>query len=296
MRSSSRLILGSANFGMPYAGLSHHLDSQEIASIIEMAQNFGIRTVDTAEGYGLSIKNLKELLLAKDENHEIGIVNKVSAHSNDSHLDFLERLIGSLGNLSPLKVEGILLHNTASVVRDARLKEVCSNAFSIFRQLHPEVKIGYSIYDSWELDSLFATGTNFDILQLPDNVFSRKFYSSTVLNGLRESGVEVHLRSIFLQGLLVNPGSLAAKFGSLGMKYENTLDSLCHKHNVNRMTALISFFHHLPWAAGLVVGVNSATQLRDVISAFYSAANVYFPFEELPIMPKRLSDPRFWDK
>ena len=60
---------------------------------------------------------------------------------------------------------------------------------------------GFSIYNSSELKYLNKI-KNFDIIQLPGNIFDQSLLKNTNLKLLKKKGVEIHVRSVFLQGLI----------------------------------------------------------------------------------------------
>jgi aryl-alcohol dehydrogenase-like predicted oxidoreductase len=63
-------------------------------------------------------------------------------------------------------------------------------------------KIGISIYQPLELAQVWSIG-KFDLVQAPLSVLDRRLLTSGWLDRLNELGVEVHARSVFLQGLLL---------------------------------------------------------------------------------------------
>lgn len=56
-------------------------------------------------------------------------------------------------------------------------------------------KIGFSLYDINQLQYLLDNRVEFDILQFPYNLFDRQF--DVYLPQLKQSGVEIHTRSVF---------------------------------------------------------------------------------------------------
>ena len=63
-------------------------------------------------------------------------------------------------------------------------------------------KIGISIYNPKELDLVFNI-LNPDIVQTPYNLFDRRIEYSGWINKLFQQNIEIHSRSVFLQGLLL---------------------------------------------------------------------------------------------
>src|SRR5690606_23722629 len=67
--------------------------------------------------------------------------------------------------------------------------------------------VGVSIYAPAELDAIWSDSSGWkpEIIQGPYNVFDRRLETSGWLDRLADSGVRVHTRSAFLQGLLLLP-------------------------------------------------------------------------------------------
>ena len=75
-------------------------------------------------------------------------------------------------------------------------------------------KIGYSLYEPQELFDLLEAGLHPDIVQLPFSILDRKF--EPYFDLLKNKGVEIHVRSVFLQGLYFkNPEQLSNKLSIL---------------------------------------------------------------------------------
>jgi len=63
-------------------------------------------------------------------------------------------------------------------------------------------KIGFSLYSPKQLTYLLHNKIHFDIVQVPYNIFDRRFES--YFSELKSKGIEIHVRSIFLQGLFLS--------------------------------------------------------------------------------------------
>ena len=61
------------------------------------------------------------------------------------------------------------------------------------------IKIGFSIYDEKELNEILNLGFIPDLVQLPYSILDRRFENSLIK--LKNLDVEIHVRSVFLQGL-----------------------------------------------------------------------------------------------
>ena len=88
----------------------------------------------------------------------------------------------------------ILVHNPNILIE--------SEIWKLFRKIKNEnrIRIGISVYTPYETNQLLSYGIVPDVLQIPYNIFDRKFDS--ILPKLKKLEIEIHARSIFLIFLL----------------------------------------------------------------------------------------------
>ena len=99
------------------------------------------------------------------------------------------------------KIYGVLIQNAEILLR-LKGKEILSSLFKL-KKLGFFKKIGISIYDFKTLETILNKKLKIDFVQLPYNVFDQRFSNKRLINKLKKRKVEIHARSIFLQGLLV---------------------------------------------------------------------------------------------
>jgi aryl-alcohol dehydrogenase-like predicted oxidoreductase len=115
-------------------------------------------------------------------------------------------------------------------------------------------KIGAAIYNPEEMPSLIAYPI--DIMQIPYNVFDMRF--APHINFLQDMGIEVHIRSAFLQGLLLmdSPPIATAQV----RRFHRTARAFGYtpaQYALGRVLAC--------GADVAVVGVNNAEQLEELL-------------------------------
>ena len=105
-------------------------------------------------------------------------------------------------------------------------------------------------------------------------------------------GVELHLRSVFLQGLmLMDPAAADGRVpGSRGAVAR--WSAWCADRGLEPTSAALAIARGLPGVGACVVGLDSAAQARQVLDAWSSAGVVVAP--ELAIDDLGLIDPRRW--
>ena len=128
-------------------------------------------------------------------------------------------------------------------------------------------KIGISIYDPKELDFIWPFWKP-DIVQCPFNIVDKRIYESGWLNRLKKNKIEIHVRSIFLQGLLLkNEKSIPKKF----KKWENIfkeLNSYCDDENILKIQVCINFIKSFKKISYVVIGFENILQIKKIIKYF----------------------------
>lgn len=256
---SERLVLGTAQFGVSYgiSNTSGQVSQDEIGRILALARTKGIRTLDTATAYGDS-----EARIGKAGAEGWRIVTKL-LHAAPAEIE--GKLRESLKRLNVESVDAVMLHRSSDLL-DAE----GAARYKILRGLQEAGllgKVGVSIYDPEEFDTLLARGYRVDIVQAPFNVLDRRLATSGCLGRMRSVGAEIHVRSAFLQGLLLmKPDQRPAKFARWRLLW-SSWSSWLERHDASPLATCIQFVMSYPEVNGVVVGVESAKQLEEIIGA-----------------------------
>jgi aryl-alcohol dehydrogenase-like predicted oxidoreductase len=260
----SKLSIGSAQFGLDYGvtNSSGKVPLPEVCNILSLSKKSGISSVDTARLYGVS----EEVLGQSDMLSDFKVTTKVSPQlllENSIQVGFKIQIDESLKNLRLNSVYGLLCHdadffiqNTHEVVKS--LEQLRSNGFV--------QKIGCSVYGPEQVIALLKSFTP-DIIQVPANVFDQRFHESKVLDILKMKNVEIHVRSAFLQGILLEkPEGLHSYFSSYKKQLAQFSDA-CQEAGLSPLEACLKLLVDDERVAKIVVGVCSAKQLEEVLSA-----------------------------
>jgi aryl-alcohol dehydrogenase-like predicted oxidoreductase len=171
------------------------------------------------------------------------------------------QLAASLARLRQNKVSGVLFHNFEALQKQP-------GAYSALVEAQAAGKtqrIGVSLYHPWQAEWLLNQKWPIDILQVPFNVLDQRFGSW--LPELAHRGIEVHVRSVFLQGLLLrNPSELPSYFAPLQPKIE-ALHQLAAIAQIPLAASLLLFATYAPGVARVVIGVDSVANLRENLAA-----------------------------
>lgn len=262
--NTHRLALGTAQFGLNYgiANQAGQVLVNDAATILDCAAAAGLDTLDTAIAYGDSEERLGQIGV-----NQWQIVSKLP-QLPDRSLDVSAWVRASvMGSLERLKVSclgGLLLHHPADLLGSQG--DALYAAMAELRSLGVVKKIGISIYQPDELDTLLEHMA-FDVVQAPFNILDRRLIDSGWLGRLRDLGVELHVRSVFMQGLLLMPGALRpAKFQRwqpLWDEWERWLRA----HQLTPLEACLRYVLSFNEIRRVIVGVDTPGQLKEIMTA-----------------------------
>ncbi|GAB0109629.1 aldo/keto reductase [Pseudoalteromonas distincta] len=269
-----KLALGTAQFGLNY-GISNdqgQVNVNEIKQILTLAKASCITTLDTALAYGNSEKSIGT---SGFSNH-FSVITKISANS---HLSIEEQVKLSLSNLQCEELDAVLFHDIAPL-----LNNTGENHFSKLEALKDTgiiKRIGVSVYTPEQL-SLLSDMYNLDIVQAPLNWLDQRFIQPEVTNLLINKNIKLHARSIFLQGLLLQPEiqkrTYFSKFVHLFSKYNAIIKELECDYLTFALAIVVQKAPHIERA---VIGCCSKKQLTQLIQCYADAKNLKLPPDDI---------------
>ncbi|GAA4048609.1 aldo/keto reductase [Flavobacterium chungnamense] len=281
-----KITLGTVQFGIQY-GISntHGVPSDsELESIFSVASELGIKQLDTAKAYGNAEERIGQL-----SNSKFDIITKFP--NVDSKEDLEIALSESLQKLNVSSIYGYLAHNADVLIQNPSLWEVLLDA----KKEGKIKKIGYSLYNPEQLEQLLDLNCIPDLVQLPYSILDRKFEKQ--LSILKQLGTEVHVRSVFLQGLyFMNPNKLPEKLQPLQDSLLE-LKNLCIENNVSVGEVALNYVISNPNIDKLVIGIETAEQLREninLVTNWKSNKILFSKIEAIEIKDKSLLNPVNW--
>lgn len=286
-----KLVLGTAQFGHIYgvANTAGHVHAQQANAIIQLAQTCGISTLDTAIDYGRAESVLGQLGIGHWQT--ITKLPPVPDYCQDVAQWIHDQTRQSLTRLRLTQFYAVLLHRPAQLFQG--IGPAVYDALQSLQSQGLTCKIGVSIYTPSELDALFAAYA-FDLVQAPLNILDRGLVDSGWAMRLHGAGVEVHTRSTFLQGLLLMPpGQRPAKFNCWAAVW-NVWDDWLVREGLTPLEACMRYVYNLSEIDRIVVGVDTSTQLNEVVNAAVG------PLANLPrfdtLQDERLINPSTWSQ
>ena len=256
--------LGTAQFGMSY-GISNDLgqiDILEIKKILNNAKCVGIKSLDTAISYGTSEEKLGSI--GVDGFKIYTKIPKMPRDNLDPN-DWVNSMVNaSLDRLGVKNLECVFFHDLNDIFNNTGNK--IYTALQKLKQDGLINKVGASIYAPEELDRLTTT-YQFDVIQAPCNILDRRIIASGWLSRLKHRQVEVHFRSIFLQGLLMMNKTNRPIYFSKWNKIWSQWDDWLTQAKISPLMACVSYMHAIDEVDKIIIGVNSSKQLHEIIEA-----------------------------
>lgn len=277
------LIIGTANFNTKYGFKKKLYTSTQLENIFNYLKKNQIFSFDTAQSYGLSEKILGKRKEKKIIFTKFNIPNvKTSQIENKS-----KKLINkSFLNLNKKRIEGILVHNSNFFIKNKSCQLKIVKLLKKFKNEKKIKKIGFSIYTPIELLKIIKIFTP-DFFQLPINILDQRFLESHIVNQIKKNKIEIHARSIFLQGKLLRENQF---YSPIVKKKINMFNRWCIKKNVDKIDACINFIRNYKFINKLVIGIDNKTQLKKIIKILKK--DKYYVPKKFGINIYNLIDPR----
>lgn len=255
--------MGTVQFGLDYgvANTSGRISENTAEEIIRLAQELGIDTLDTATAYGSSEKVLGNIGVDSFKVISKTLPNFDTCETPENWVrNCVEQSLIRLGIDS---LYGLLLHRPMELLQAKG--ELIYEALLETRQRGLVKKIGVSVYGPDELEKL--VGFNFDIVQVPMNILDRRMENSGWLDRLNRAGTEVHVRSAFLQGLLLMPIERRPSYFDPWQLLLSKYDQWLAKEKLTPLQACLGYLNTCSEIEKIVVGIDTARQLREIVSS-----------------------------
>lgn len=285
-----KLVLGTAQFGMNYgvANKTGKINKSEMFNILRTSRLNGIKTLDTASGYGNCQKDLGDLGI--DEWEVISKISNYGYKKNEIKANIILQIKKTLKDLNIKSIDTLLLHTPDDLTGEYRYE--IYNALLESKRKQFCKKIGISAY---EYDQVLKITEEFkiDVVQFPYSIFNTELDTTGLISYLRKHKIEIHVRSIFLQGLLLmgsqERGSYFKKWDVLFERWESWII----KNDISKIEACVSYVLQNKYIDKIILGIDTKEHLQEILEIFKKSNHKEIP-NLFSCEDQKLTNPLNW--
>lgn len=268
----SQLSLGTVQLGMDY-GINNKggkPSEQTAADILSAACEGGITVIDTSSDYGTSeevvgnffksYKGVKPTIVTKfkiEDDH-----TKV-APIEDVEKNLRRQVYTSLERLGYEKLPLLMLHRESELFDYG---DVLPNALKKLKAEGLVERVGVSLNGCTYVKDVLENDL-YEAVQIPLNMMDTKNVLNGGIDKLRDKGVIVFIRSVFLQGLFFRDPATLPDSGLLSEAKAplTKLHKLAEEENMSVAQVALTFMRDLDGVSSLVLGSETPAQVRENI-------------------------------
>ena len=282
-----KFSIGTAQMGMNYGILNKNklVNDDEFKKIINYSSKFGINSLDTSPRYGdveNKIANLK--LSGWQISSKFLPANLI--YSKKNKYFYLDSFQKTLKNLKTKKIYSVLIHKPSDLLSE---KDFIFKALDEIKKTNNVKKIGLSLntMNDFHLIKKYP----FDIIQTPLNFFDQRILQEKKVNFLKKKGIEIQVRSIFLQGLaLCKTNTLPKEFRKY-KKYWIQRDKYLKRENLTNLELAINFVNQNQLIDKIILGVDNFKQFKFILN---TKKKYLKNIKKLQIKNKKIITPFLW--
>ena len=279
----SKVILGVTQFGLNYGILNQHNlnKKKKLKQILNFSKKKGINSIYSSKYYG----NANKFLATENLNYfKLYIKFKSQDLLKKNFLEDFEKMKKKLKKNNLI----LMLDRFENLKKRERLK-----IYNILLDLKKDKKInkfGYSIYSFKNLKKICHEFKP-NILQCPYNVIDRRLEEKKLLQFLKINKIEIHVRSIFLQGLLILHYSKHSRKFLKWKKIFKKFDDQIQHYKISNLDWCLNFIEKNKYINKILLGVDNIDQLREICS-FKNNGKIKFP--KMYVKDEKLINPSKW--
>lgn len=284
----NNIIIGTAQLGTNYgiANKITNISTKDKIKFLNYCYSKNYDSFDTAYAYENSHKILGSWI--KNYNVHPKLSTKIP-NLNDYANKNIELLFSEvLKKLNVSKINNLLLHKPSNW-----------HQFHIKNYINSLIKkgiiskFGLSIYE--EEDIIIDPAIK--IIQLPGNIFNQKILNSDNIKQFISEGGSVHIRSIFIQGLLfIEPSKIPSslKEAKKGVLFFN---NIAKELQVDRLQLALLCAHCMLPKSKLIIGIDNIEQFKKIIkneNILYNRADIIEVLRMSEKYSSKIWDTRNW--
>ena len=282
----SKFIIGTSNFGRSYGygKKLNNISSKKAIELLKFCKKNNIDSLETSSDYGVSEKIISKI------SSEFKITTKIQflrGGKKEIKKKIISEVNKSLNNLKVKKIHCLMLHDPLQLLSKDGM--FIKDSLDALKKRGIISKIGISVYDTKLLEKIIDN-FKIDIVQFPCNYLNRDFLKKSLIKKLKKKKVELHARSIFLQGkLLENPQKL--NYFKKWSELFDEIDNWHKKNKISKLESCLGFIFRNRSIDKIIIGVDSLKEIKQIFRIKkLKKIKTYFPSNN----DKNLIDPRMW--
>ena len=281
----SKLILGTANLHAKYGIKSFYINGDTSKKLLNYAYNNNVRTLDISSDYKF-FTHFKNKKYKKDWKISFKITKKDLENLNTENNihNFIIRL---LKLFKKKKIEYFLFHHYKDLVsiKGQKIFKCLLN----LKKKNKIGKIGVSVYSIDEIKKIIKKN-KIDVIQAPFNVFDQRLRDIKILNLIKKNNIEIHARSVFLQGIILNKKFLRKDLEKI--KEVKKWYEYIKKNNNSALFEVLNFINQNKFIKRIILGSRSIDQLKKILNT--KITHEKRSLEQFKSKHLKLIDPRKW--
>jgi len=167
----------------------------------------------------------------------------------------------SLKALKKKNIDALLFHNANDLKNESF--PIIFDWLNSLKERNLIKRIGLSIYSKSDINKVNIK--KFDLVQLPLSIYDQRLLNDGTIKFLRDIGISVHVRSIFLQGLILNnpkkwPPSISKEFKDHHSNFFNFLNL----KKLDKLEEVMKFPFFVKDIEAVVLGITSYKEFYEI--------------------------------
>lgn len=288
-----KVILGTVQLGLDY-GVNNTKGKpslEEAFEILTVAYDNGIRILDTAEAYGNSQEVIGKFHRLFPEK-KFNIVTKLAANRLIRKDQFLAHIKHNCEILCCDSLYGYMFHNYKNFKDNVNLYETILEA----KKNGIIKKVGVSLYENKEVEDIIKNYPEFDLIQIPFNLLDNECIRKSILDKAKQNNIEVHTRSVFLQGLFFKEiDKLPVSIQPL-KEYIKKLKEISLSNNIKIESLALQYALQKKYIDYVLVGVDTPGQLKtNILNSKNCLMIPHELIDSIQVKEKQLLNPSNWN-
>ena len=289
----NKLAIGTVQFGVKYGINEKKIPAKDIKKILTSLNSISSKIIDTSPLYGISEKILGNYSPKKNNFQYVTKIPKINSKKilDKQIFEIKQIFFNSLKNLKKKNIYGLLIHSTNDIFKPGGDKLI--DLLISLKNKKLLKKIGISVYSKKEISYSLKKFTP-DIIQLPLNLVDQRMIKNKYLYKLKRKKIEIHARSLFLQGILTSKKNFFPFKNKMAKKKIIEIKENILKQNISFVNACIYFGLQQKEIDKLIIGFSSYEDFIEVIRSFNNSYKKFTWSKKFQINNEKILNPSNW--